>query len=395
MTSFETICVSESTKNFKSEPHQLPIYATSSFSFENVQETIDIFNGSKAGHTYSRYGNPTIDTVAAKIARLETFDLDIEGFGLLTSSGMAAISTAVTSIVSSGGVILTQNNLYGGTTVLFSQIFSRYGIKTIFEDLTDLNKLRSALVQNGGVQLIYLETPSNPTMSCVDLKAISLIAKEFGVKTMVDNTFCTPYLQRPLNLGIDIVVHSTTKYLNGHGNSISGAIVSVDHAIHQKIWSTLKTVGSVCNAWDAWLLNNGLKTLVLRMDKHSSNALALAQHLQSHARVKQVNYCGLPEHNSYEIAKKQMTQFGGMLSFEIDGTQSDALKVVDRLKVATNAPTLGDIDTLVLHPATTSHLHVDKEVRKAVGITDNLIRLSVGVENIDDLLEDIIQALIF
>lgn len=393
MTSFETICVSESTKNFKSEPHQLPIYATSSFSFENVQETIDIFNGSKAGHTYSRYGNPTIDTVAAKIARLETFDLDIEGFGLLTSSGMAAISTAVTSIVTSGGVILTQSNLYGGTTVLFSQIFSRYGIKTIFEDLTDLNKLRSALVQNDGIQLIYLETPSNPTMSCVDLKAIALIAEEFGVKTMVDNTFCTPYLQRPLNLGIDIVVHSTTKYLNGHGNSISGAIVSVDPAIHQKIWSTLKTVGSVCNAWDAWLLNNGLKTLVLRMDKHSSNALALAQHLQSHARVKQVNYCGLPEHNSYEIAKKQMTQFGGMLSFEIDGTQSDALKVVDRLKVATNAPTLGDIDTLVLHPATTSHLHVDKEVRKAVGITDNLIRLSVGVEKPEDLIEDLEQAL--
>jgi methionine-gamma-lyase len=393
MTSFETICVSESTKNFSSVPHQLPLYATSSFSFENVQETIDIFNGTKIGHSYSRYGNPTIDTVAAKIAKLEAFDLNNQGFGLLTSSGMAAISIAVTSIVSSGDIILTQNNLYGGTTVLFNQIFSRYGIQTIFEDLTDLNKLRSALTEHKGIKLIYLETPSNPTMSCVDLTGVATIAKEFGILTMADNTFCTPYLQRPLTSGIDIVVHSTTKYLNGHGNSVSGAIVTKDPDLHQKIWSTLKSVGSVCNAWDAWLLNNGLKTLVLRMDKHSSNALALALYLQTHTRVQKVNYCGLPEHKSYEVAKKQMTQFGGMLSFEVAGSIQDTLKVIDRLKVATNAPTLGDIDTLVLHPATTSHLHVDQEVRKSVGITDNLIRLSVGVENTDDLLSDLDQAL--
>ena len=395
MTSFETICVSESTKNVHSVPHQLPVYATSSFAFDNVQDTIDIFSGAKQGHTYSRYGNPTIDAVAAKIAALETFDMERTGFGLLTSSGMAAISIAISSLVSAGGYILTQNNLYGGTTVLFDQIFSRFGIRTIFTDCTDADLLKTHLENNPDIRLIYLETPSNPTMSCVNLAAIAQMAREYGKRTMVDNTFCTPYLQRPLSMGIDMVVHSTTKYLNGHGNSISGAIITNDQELHQKAWSTLKSFGSVCNAWDAWLLNNGLKTLVLRMDKHSTNAMALAEYLQSHSKVKKVNYCGLPDHESHHIAKKQMTQFGGMLSFEVDGSKADALKVVDRLRIATNAPTLGDIDTLVLHPATTSHLHVDAAIRQAAGITDNLIRLSVGVENTQDLINDLDQALYF
>jgi methionine-gamma-lyase len=395
MTSFETICVSEGTKNLKSVPHQLPIYATSSFAFENVQETIDIFTGVKEGHTYSRYGNPTIDTVAQKIAKLEGFDLQKEVYGLLTSSGMSAISTAATSILRAGETILTQNNLYGGTTVLFQNIFNRFGIKTIFCDCTDLSLVRNHLEQNPSIKLLYLETPSNPTMSCVDLASLASLAKIYGVKTIVDNTFCTPYLQRPLSLGIDIVVHSTTKFLNGHGNSISGAMITTDETLYKSMWSTLKTMGSTCNAWDAWLLNNGLKTLVLRMDKHSSNAFALAQYLENHNRIKKVNYCGLKNHESYVIASKQMSQFGGMLSFDIDGNMQDALKIIDKLKVATNAPTLGDIDTLVLHPATTSHLHVDSNARNAVGITDSLIRLSIGVEYIGDLIEDLEQALAF
>jgi methionine-gamma-lyase len=393
MTTFETICVSESTKNLSTTPHQLPLYATSSFSFDSVQDTIDIFSGVKQGHTYSRYGNPTIDTVAHKIAKLEAYDTKESGYGLLTASGMAAITTAVISLVKSGESILTQNNLYGGTTVLFQNILSRYGITTVYCDCTDLDKVKSHLIKDPTIKILYLETPSNPTMSCVDLEALANVANEYGITTIVDNTFCTPYLQRPLSLGIDIVVHSTTKYLNGHGNSISGAMVTLNEKMYKAMWTMLKSTGAICNAWDAWLLNNGLKTLVLRMDKHSSNALTLSKYLESHTKVANVNYCGLPSHHSHDIAKKQMSQFGGMLSFEVNGSKEDALTVIDKLKVATNAPTLGDIDTLVLHPATSSHLHVDPQVRKSVGITDNLIRLSVGVENIEDLIGDLEQAL--
>ena len=390
---FQSICVGSSSDKTTTKSHQLPIFASSSFVFDHAQEGIDIFTGQAQGHVYSRYANPTVDSVAAKIAALEGFDLEEEVFGIMTSSGMSAISGIIMGLCESGDKILTQGNLYGGTTELFAKIFANLGIPPVFTNLSDSSLIREHLEKDPSIKVIYLETPANPTMACLDLEEIAKIAHEYKVTTIVDNTFCTPYLQRPLSLGIDYVIHSTTKYLNGHGNSIAGIMIGRKDDLYTKIWQVMKLVGTNCNPWDAWLTNNGLRTLTLRMDRHSSNALGLAQFLEGHQKVNYVNYNGLESHAFHDIAKKQMSQFGGMLSFEIKGGSAAAIAFMDKLKIATQAPTLGDVDTLVLHPMTSSHLNVDPELRAANGITEGLIRLSVGIEDIQDIIEDVDQAL--
>jgi methionine-gamma-lyase len=230
-------------------------------------------------------------------------------------------------------------------------------------------------------------------MRIIDIHEIARLAKKYGVITVADNTFCTPVLQQPLALGIDFVIHSTTKYLNGHGNSIAGVMIGHRPELKKQIWQALKLIGSTCNAWDAWLINNGLKTLSLRMERHSSNALRIAEWLQGHKRVKRVNYNGLPENAYHDLASRQMKAFGGMLSFEVEGTLEQVVGVINKMEFCTNAPTLGDVDTLVLHPATSSHLNVDKDLRIQAGITDGLVRLSCGIEHVDDIIADLEQAL--
>jgi methionine-gamma-lyase len=391
--SLQSLCVKEYKDNKSTKPHQLPIYATSSFDFENMEEGIDIFTGKTEGHVYSRYGNPTIDTVSQKLADMEAYGTGLQAYGFLTSSGMAAISILITSLLKTGDCIFTQGDLYGGTTELFHKVFSRSGIQTIIADLSDMDHLEHELQTNRNIKMIYIETPANPTMRCVDIHAITKLARKYGVLTCVDSTFCTPIIQQPLALGADFVIHSTTKYLNGHGNSISGVIIGHEEKYKKQIWTTLKLVGATCNAWDAWLINNGIKTLGLRMKKHSDNAMQLALYLTKHPKVKKVNYNGLPDHSSHHIAKKQMKEFGGMLSFEIDGNIKQVLAVINKLKFCAMAPTLGDVDTLVLHPATSSHLNVDKTIREENGITDGLVRISVGIEEIEDIIQDLDQAL--
>jgi len=386
-------CVKTGERNESTKPHQLPLYLSSSFVMDDSQEAVDIFTGQKKGHVYGRYGNPTIDTVANKIAQMEAYDLQGEAYGFLTSSGMSAISTLMMSTVESGDAVLTQGNLYGGTTELLKKILKRMGVETIFTNLQDLEQVEEIIKDNGNIRMLYFETPANPTMACIDIKAINAIASKYGIPTAIDNTFCTPYLQRPLSLGTDYVIHSTTKYLNGHGNSIAGAIIASDYDASRRIWDTLKLNGSTCNPFDAWLLSNGLKTLAIRMDKHSSNAQKVAEYLAQHDKVTHVNYNGLPDHPDHEVAKSQMSQFGGMLSFTVNGGQAEALATIDRLQCCTHAPTLGDVDTLVLHPATSSHLKVDRAVREENGITDGMIRVSVGIEDADDLIADFEQAL--
>lgn len=389
-----SLCVKEYKDNRTTKPHQLPIYATSSFEFDTIQEGIDIFTGNTQGHVYGRYGNPTIDTVAQKIADLESFGTGNKAWGLLTSSGMSAISTVIYGLLKQGDKILTQGNLYGGTTELFSKIVSNAGIECIFTDFTETDKLEAIIREDRKIKLIYLETPANPTMACVDIKLVAALAKKYGLLSCIDNTFCTPIIQQPLKYGIDVVIHSTTKYLNGHGNSIAGAIVGTEDGLFKKVKSTLKLIGSTCNPFDAWLVNNGMKTLALRMQKHSANALELASFLESHPKVNAVNYNGLISNKFHDIASKQMSMYGGMLSFELKDQQS-ALKCIDHLKFCSLAPTLGDTDTLVLHPVTSSHLNVPKALRESNGIRDGLIRVSVGIEEAVDIIDDFSQALEF
>lgn len=391
--SFDSICVSSPENHKTTEPHQLPIYATSSFVYESVQDSIDVFTGKEKGHVYSRYGNPTIDAVGSRIAKLESYDLEDKAWGIMTSSGMSAISSLIMGLCQTGDSILTQGNLYGGTTELFVKGLGKLGIKPIFEDLTQADHLHALLRQHPSTKVIYLETPSNPTMACIDLAQVATVAREHGIITIVDNTFCTPYLQRPLTHGIDYVIHSTTKYLNGHGNSIAGVIIGKDDQQYHEIWQAVKLAGTNANPWDAWLTANGLRTLTLRMDRHSSNAQQLAQFLTKHPAVQLVNYNGLPEHPYHSIAAKQMYGYGGMLSFEVEGGQAAAIRVMDHLELATQAPTLGDVDTLVLHPATSSHLNVDKALCLRHGITEGLIRVSVGIEHGDDIVSDFMQSL--
>lgn len=390
---FSTLCTSE-VHTTESSAHILPIHASSSFRFDSVEASIEVFTGKKEGYVYGRYGNPTIKAVESKLATLEGYDLEEPCRALLTSSGMSAIHTLLLSQLRPGDAVLTQGNLYGGTTELLLKTFGSLDIETIMVDLSNAESVRSALIGHNNIKCLYLETPTNPTLDCIDIKTIASIAKENGCLVAVDNTFATPYLQRPLTLGADFVIHSTTKYLNGHGNGIAGVIIGrSSEVLWPIIWQNMKLAGTNCNPFDAWLVHNGLKTLPLRMDRQCQNAKALAQFLDHHPSVAKVNYPGLATHASHQIAKDQMTDFGAMLSFEVKGEEKEALAVMNGLDIASIAPTLGDVDTLVLHPWTSSHLNVDNDVCLKNGITPNLIRVSVGIEDQDDLVQDFRQAI--
>ncbi|MFK7806391.1 MAG: PLP-dependent aspartate aminotransferase family protein [Saprospiraceae bacterium] len=391
--SFASLCVKEQKDQRTTTPHQLPIYATSSFEFENINQGIDIFEGKEKGHVYGRYGNPTIETVAHKLALLETYGLDIEAKALMFSSGMSAISSLLFGVLKTGDKVLTQGNLYGGTTELLLKILGPLGIETIMTDLQQLDKVEDLLKKDDAIKMVYFETPANPTLACVDIEGIANLTKKYNRLSAIDSTFCTPYIQQPLKYGIDFVIHSSTKYLNGHGNSISGVVIGTDiELMEKKVWGAMKLTGTNCNPWDAWLTNNGLKTLALRMDQHCKNAMTIAEYLEQHPKIERVNYNGLSSHPDHELAKKQMTGFGGMLSFELKGGLDAGIKFMNNIKFCSLAPTLGDVDTLILHPASSSHINVDKEVRERNGITDGLIRLSVGIEGVEDLIGDLEQA---
>ena len=389
-----TVCVQEGKDHRTTAPHQVPIYATSSFQLESVEEGIEIFKDPSIGHLYARFSNPTIDTVAEKIAHLEAHNLEIpEVWGILTSSGMSAISTVLLSELSQHEKVLTQGNLYGGTTELVRKALPPLAIEPVFVDLTDIDAVKHQLEQDDKIRVIYLETPSNPALDCVDLESIGRVAKSYDVKVVVDNTFCTPVIQQPLKYGVDYVIHSTTKYINGHGNGISGVIIGRTREGRNKVWSKMKLLGTNCNPWDAWLINNGIKTLALRMKQHSANAMQLATHLSDHPKVASVNYLGLKNHKFHKLAQRQMSDYGGMMCFEVEGGIEAGIKIMNALSIGKLAPTMGDVDTLLMHPASMSHLNVPKDMRMANGISDGLIRVSVGIESIEDLVEDFDRAL--
>ncbi len=391
-----SICAKEVKDKRTTKPHILPIYATSSFAFESIDEGIEIFSQKKKGHVYGRYGNPTIDAVAEKLAALETAGTNKEAAAMLFSSGQAAVSTLIMGLLKSGDKILTQGNLYGGTTELFTKVLEPLGIQTTLTDLHDLEHVEGLVKHDPKIKMLYFETPANPTLACVDINSLVEIAHKYDRLSTIDNTFATPYLQQPITLGVDFIVHSSTKFLNGHGNSIAGALVTPhveQTGMSGRIWQTMKLAGTNCNPWDAWLLHNGMKTLALRMERHSENALAISKFLEKNEKVERVNYCGLTSHPDHVIAKKQMKAFGGMLSFELKAGLEGGIRFMNAIKTCTLAPTLGDVDTLILHPASMSHLNIPKEIRLRNGITDGLIRLSVGIEYVGDIITDLGQAL--
>lgn len=397
---FGTLCVHHAQEDFPQHSHMEPIYPTSTYSYSDAEYLMRMFEGKEKGHIYSRWSNPTFQYAAEKIAGLEAFQLtDKNGQPLklhtmLFSSGMGAISALLLSVLKPGDKILTQGNLYGGTDEFIQKICKPLGIEAYLIDLHQLDQVETSLQRDRQIKLMYIETPANPTLSCYDIEKLSALAANYQVPTAVDNTFATPFLQQPFQYHVDFVIHSTTKYLNGHGNAIGGALVVKDESFFRgRLHEVMKLVGSNANPFDAWLLSNGLKTLELRMERHVSNALRLAEFFESHAKVSQVNYPGLASHPDYALCKKQMKKPGAMMSIELKGGLESGKKFISSLQLATLAVSLGTVDTIVQHPASMSHVKMHPEQRKQYGISDGLIRISVGIENIEDLLNDFDQAL--
>ncbi len=389
----ESYLAKEEKFNRTTEPHSLPIYPTSSFKFDSIDEGIDLFENPSKGHVYGRYGNPTIEAVAQKIANLEAYELDLDPFGIMVSSGMAAISTLTMGIMKAGDTLLTQYDLYGGTSYLFQNFLTKFGINIIAVDFSDIEQVQNVIESEKSIKMLYCETPANPTMKCIDLSFLASLCKKNDIICAVDNTFSTPYIQQPFKYGFDFVIHSTTKFINGHGNAVTGVIIGKNKKDYDVIWDAMKVLGTNCNAFDAWLVNNGIKTLAIRMERHAHNALELAKRLEGMKEVQRVNYPFLQSNSSYHIAKSQMKNGGGILSFELYGGMEKGINFMNSITLPSLAPTLGNIDTLVVHPASMSHRNVPKDIRLKYGITDGLIRISVGIEDIEDLFHDLAKAI--
>ena len=380
--------------------HLTPIYAASTFVYDEAEQGMRRFSGKEEGYIYSRWGNPTFAEAENKIAALESFGLkDEKGNALqlkafLQSSGMAAINTLMLMNLKAGDKILTHFSLYGGTEELLRTVLPALGITAIINDLRDINIAEEAFKKNPGIKMLYLETPANPTIQCVDIEELTFIAKKYGAIVACDNTFATPYLQQPFQFGVDFVIHSTTKFLNGHGTSIGGVILGKDIEFMNTRGQLIhKTLGGNANPFDAFLLVNGMKTLEVRMERHCHNAMEVAHFLDQHKAIGKVNYNGLSTHPDYLITTKQMRHPGAILSFELKGGLQAGIDFMNKLKMCTRTVSLGTCDTLLSHPASMTHFSVPKEAREKYGITDGLIRMSVGIENIQDIILDLNQAL--
>jgi methionine-gamma-lyase len=397
----DTVCLHGGHREESNRAHLTPIYASSTYTFESAEQAIAVFKGAEQGYIYGRWGNPTITEAEEKIALLEAYGLkDANGAPLqlkaiLHASGMAAVCTMLMGNVKAGQKILTHHSLYGGTYELVEKILPDLGITATIVDFHNLNKVEEAIKADKNISLLYIETPANPTLQCVDIAALSALGKRHGLTVCVDNTFATPYLQQPFRYDVDYVMHSTTKFLNGHGTAIGGVVVGRDiERMNSSITKVHRLLGGNSNAFDAFLLTNGLRTFPLRMERHCSNAAKVATYLEQHKGVAHVNYLGLDSHPDKAIAEKQMKHPGAMLSFELKGGFDAGVSFINKLKVCTNAVSLGTCDTLVSHAASTTHLGVSREKRLEFGITDGLIRMSVGIENIEDILNDLEQAIL-
>jgi len=365
-----------------SEPDELtgsvtvPIYQTSTYAQESI--------GKNKGYEYARTQNPTRSAVERNIAALEG-----ARFGFAFASGMAAID-ATLRLVKAGEHVIVSDNTYGGTSRLFTRILANYNLEFDFVDTSDPLNVEAAIKPN--TKMVFIETPTNPVMIVTDLKEVSEIAHRAGAKVVCDNTFMSPYLQRPLEFGVDIVVHSTTKYLNGHSDGVGGVVVLNDEEDANWIGFVQNSAGAILSPFDSWLVLRGTKTLALRMEQHDKTGRAVAAFLEEHPNVKKVYYPGSASHPQHALARRQQHGFGGMVSFDV-GSLENARKVLDSVKLCTLAESLGGVETLISHPATMTHASVEEDKRQRLGITDGLVRISVGIEDTDDIIADLDQAL--
>lgn len=364
----------------------VPIYQTSTFIFDSAEHGAACFAGESDGYIYTRIGNPTIHALETLLAELEN------GFGgIAASSGMAAVNIVYGAMLSQGDHIISSAAVYGPSRVVLETYYKKFGVEATFVNTADIEEVSKAIRPE--TRLLYIETPANPTMEISDLKACSDLAHKHGIPVAVDNTFCSPYLQRPLELGADIVLHSLTKFINGHADIVGGVVIAKDEALYKKLRSVMVTLGFNMDPHQAYLVIRGVKTLSLRIDRAQESAMKIATYLENHPKVEWVRYPGLVSHPQHELAKTQMSGFGSMISFELKGGVEAGRIMMNSVKLAILAVSLGGVETLIQHPASMTHSKVSAEGKRTAGITDGLVRYSVGIEDVEDLITDLEQAL--
>ncbi len=363
-----------------------PIYQTSTFRFKSAKHGADCFAGRDSGYIYTRIGNPTINSLEEKIAQLEN------GYrGIALGSGMAAVTTVYMALLEKDAHMISTNAVYGPSRAVLERDFSRFGVECDFVDTSDLSQIEKAIRPN--TKLLYIETPTNPTMVLTDIKAAAALAHKHNILVCVDNTFSSPYLQKPLDLGADIALHSVTKFINGHADIVGGALVAKDPEVYKKLRQTMVFMGCNMDPHQAYLVNRGLKTLAIRMDRSEQSAKVIADFLENHPKVEWIKYPGLKSHPQHELAKKQMSGFGAMISFGLKGGYKAGEIMMDNVHLAMLAVSLGGVESLIQHPASMTHAGLSPEAREAAGIGDGLVRFSVGIEDCDDIIQDLEHAL--
>ncbi len=382
---FETKAIRIQVKKSEQREHSVPIFATSGYTFDSTEQMRALFAGEEEGNIYSRYTNPNCAEFEEKMAALEGYEK-----GISTSSGMSAIFALVMGLLKSGDHLLCTKAVFGSTFQLIKDYFPRYGIETTFLLSEEVEEIEKFIKPN--TKLIFLETPSNPGLVIYDLEKIATVGKKHNIITAVDNCFTTPYLQRPKEFGIDISMHSATKFIDGQGR-VMGGVILVDKKHYEPIRNFVRNSGPTLSPFNAWILSKSLETLTVRMDRHCQNALHLARHLSNHSEVKSVKYPLLENHPQYEIAKKQMSQGGGLVTIELTGGMERSTKFIDNIQLLSVVSNLGDTRTIITHPASSTHFKIPEEDRISVGITNETIRISVGLEHIDDIIEDIENAI--
>ncbi|WP_026600628.1 O-succinylhomoserine sulfhydrylase [Methylomonas sp. 11b] len=382
----ETLAIRTGHKRTHEDEHSIPIFATSSYVFKSAEEAALRFTGKQPGNIYSRFTNPTVSAFQERLAYLEKGERC-----LAFSSGMAAIMAVGMALLKAGDHVVCSRSVFGNTVLTFQNYFSKFGVETDFVSLTEPAAWEAAIKPN--TRFLFLETPSNPLIEIADIKVLADIAHRHGVLLVVDNVFCTPILQQPLTLGADLVVHSTTKYIDGQGRCVGGAVVANEELIEKYVYPYLRTGGATMSPFNAWVFLGGLETLALRMKAHCDNAFELAKWLEQQPAVAKVHYPGLESHAQHELAKRQQTHFGAVVSFELQGGKDHAWQLIDSTRMLSITANLGDVKTTITHPATTTHGRLTPEARAEAGIKDSLVRISVGLENIDDIKADLLNGL--